>query len=240
MKSQVEKIMDDLMERLKLSSATQTDKNEFSSSEKKWQEVASLVETKGWSRPFAALVSMSSSDRENIRQTLCFKWAQETAECVDEKKRAELEAWEIIDCNIRGIAARLHSIAEQLNPTYYTTWRGVLIRILEMLNKHYKATEQENDLEKIVHDALSSDRRIGERPQTEIPTAAGVKVGKTGGMIVSVLKDVAVIWDDILGSEDTPAVATAYAICEYLHPTSPNNSFQGMRQKVAPLNHGVK
>ncbi len=235
MPSEVEKVIHDLMERLKVASILQQDKVEPSPSERKWMEIAAIVETKGWSRPFAALSSMTPADRENIRQTLCFNWARETLACTDAKKRAELESWEIIHCNIRGVAARLHSITEQLSPTYYMTWRGALTRILEMLNRHYKATEPESGLEKMVHDALSSDRRIGERQQTEIPIGAAGKVGKPGGIVIAVLKDVTALWDDVLGSEDTPAVATVYAICEHLHPKRSSPAAQGtLRDKAAP------
>lgn len=223
MPTESEAIFHDLRECLNSSATIYPDKNELSSSERQWREVTYLAETKGWRRPFAALISMSQSERENIRQTLCFEWAKETTECSNTGKRSELESWEIIDCNIRGVAARLHTISEQLKPDYYLTWRGALTRILEMLNRHYKATEHETALEQIVHDALCSNKHIGDRHQTEIPSAVGGKVGKSGGMVVAVLKDVAEIWDDVLGSEDTPAVATVYAICAHLHPLPTDN-----------------
>ena len=157
---------------------------------------------------------MPTDKRELIRQTLQFDWDRSTRECQDFRLRAQLEAWEIIDCNIRGIAARFHTIGEQINPGRYISWRQTLIRVLELPNQQYKATDTEEDLETQVLDALKDGKRRHERGQTEIPSF-GVKGGKAG-LILGIVKDVAQMWDGLLGSQDGPAVAAVFALCETL------------------------
>lgn len=217
MASQTDEFFSNLADRLRSALNLPPTSEKLSPSESKWRELAQSVGSKGWARPFMALASMSGVERDLIRQTLRFSWASETTDCSDPTKRQELEAWEIIDCNIRGVVARLHTIAEQVNPVRYLTWREVLVRTMEMLNKPYKATASEEALEKLVLDAMLADKKVQDRPQTTVPSASIPKIGKTGGIVVSVLKDVAIIWDDLLGSEDGPAVAVIFAICSHVH-----------------------
>ena len=196
------------------------DRKKLSPTERKWQKLASKISHRGWVRAFAALSAMTPVERDLIRQTLRFRWSAETRDCQDEAMRAELESWEIIDCHIRGIAGRLHSLAEQMNPARYITWREALIRILDMLNLTYRATDPEESLEKAVLTALIAEKRVSERGQTEMPTLTIGKMGKMGGIVISVLKDVAAMWDHLLGSEESPAVATVFAICEAIQTKS--------------------
>ena len=175
-----------------------------------------LANKKGWSRPLWILAKLSNAERDRIRQTLDFNWSTDTLAATAHECRQSLEAWEIIDCNIRGIAGRLHNIKEQLQPRKMITWRAALIRILEMANVSYSAAASEEDLVQAVVRAVEQ-RRLLNRGQPELPTQAAFKIGKTVGLAASILKDISVIWDDVLGSQDEPAVAAVYAICKNTH-----------------------
>jgi hypothetical protein len=181
----------------------------------KLREIVLLASRYGWKRPFVALFTMRTKKRDLVRQTLQFEWDKNTRECQDFRRRAQLEAWEIIDCNIRGIASRLHTIGEQLNPVRYLSWRQALIRVLELANHLYKATDSEENLESLVLDVFQDNKRTQNRDQTDIPTFGLPKGGKAG-IILSITRDIAGMWDGLLGSEDGPAVAAVFALCEVL------------------------
>lgn len=188
--------------------------------EEKIKEIEGLVSKRSWERPFNALVAMSPKQRDNIRQTLEFDWDKTTLECADLGTKSKLEAWEIIDCNIKGVAARLHNIGEQLKPWKYHTWRSVLARILDLGGFHYKADSSEEDLELVVLNILDESARLAKRKEGEFPTSGAAKIHKGAGMVAAIVKDIAKIWDDVLGSEDEPAIHTVYAICEFQHSKS--------------------
>lgn len=181
---------------------------------KRARETVLLAARNGWKRPFAALATIAEDRRDLVRQTLDFKWDKSTLESNTPRYRAQFEAWEIIDCDIRGIAGRLHSIAEQLNPVRYITWRQALIRALELAQRQYKATATEEELEALVLDVFESEKRMRPRDQTDVPDF-GLPKSK-GGFIFSTLKDIAKVFDDVVGSEDGPALAAMYSICEAL------------------------
>ena len=57
-----------------------------------------------------------------------------------------------------------------------------------------------------------------------LPTAASTKLGKNIGIAAAILKDVGIIWDDVLGSEDEPAINAVYAICSFMHKKQKSRS----------------
>lgn len=184
--------------------------------EEKLGEIKSSVEEFELERPFDILISMSSEERRNIRSTLDFKWGKDTLKADDELKPF-FESWEILDCNIKGIISRLHSISEQLNPNRYNGWRQTLTRILDLSGIHYNAAESEEKLEKLVLHIFDESTRISKKQDSTIPTSGAAKLGKSVGMAAAIIKDVGAIWDDVLGSEDEPAMNAVYAICAHIH-----------------------
>ncbi len=176
------------------------------------------AEKKGWERPFEILVKMKPEERDNIRDTLDFSWAKKTINCEETDIKSEFEAWEIIDCNIRGIAARLHTISEQLNPTKYLSWRKALVRTLQTGGFNFKPTENEEELEKRILDIYDKkDRLTFKKKRNEYSLAMVSKLDKKAAIASSIVKEGANMWDDVFGSEDDPAMLTIYAICSCIH-----------------------
>ena len=177
--------------------------------------------SKKWDRAFSALCSLEPDARDRIRDTLNFDWSKETQNCKDIDAKIAMESWEIIDCNIRGIAARLHTIFEQLSPTHYITWRRALIRALDAMDMNYSADDREEDLEIIFLQAFERNARYSARGQSEIPLASAVKIDKKGRIAAEVASDIAESWDSVLGSEDWPAITAMQTICRTLHRVAP-------------------
>ncbi|TDM05709.1 MAG: hypothetical protein C4K60_13360 [Ideonella sp. MAG2] len=216
MSSQSDDLWSSLAARVRASFVESSSTENLHPSDSKWRTVAIHVSEKGWSRPFLALKTFTPKERNLIRETLNFEWAGETSSCVDPSKRADLESWELIDCNVRGIAARLHSISEQLNPTTYITWRRALIRVLDLMDKDYPATADEVYLERMVLEGLGGSHKRKRRPQTGLPVKSLSRIPKHGGTASVVLSEIAECWDAVLGSEDKPAIAAIYSICAKL------------------------
>lgn len=172
-------------------------------------------------RPFTTLTSMPAERRNNIRKTLNFKWDSETIQSSN-INRAKFEAWEIIDCDMKGIIARIHSIKEQLFPTNYNSWRRTLTRILDISGIHYDASATEVELEKLILSILDKYSKLNKKSDSNIPTDAFKKMGKGVGLAASVVKDIGTIWDDLFGSEDEPAINAIFAICAFNHKGNEN------------------
>lgn len=184
--------------------------------ERKRYELFSKVRSSGWERPFAALVLMGAEHRDLIRRTLNFSWGKDVIHA-DPKPdlRAVFEAWEIIDCHIRGIVARMHTMAEQVNPVAYLSWRQALVRTLELCGHSYRAIDADAALEREVMGVLGAGRKRSARGQTQVPGGLG-RMHKKVGLVMEVLKDLASAWDGLLGSEEGPAIASIQSICEFL------------------------
>lgn len=174
------------------------------------------VNDKNLGRPFEALAEMTADYRNNIRLTLDFKWNKETVNS-DDELRPYLESWEILDRNRKGIISRLHSISEQLNPSRYNGWRQTLTRILDLSGIHYKASASEQELEMLMFRIFEDSTKITKKKDSVLPTTGAVKLGKNVGVAAAILKDVGIMWDDILGCEDEPAMNAVYAICSFMH-----------------------
>ncbi len=176
---------------------------------------------KKWGRAFSALCSLDSEARDRIRDTLNFEWSKETQNSKDIDVKAAMESWEIIDCNIRGVAARLHTIFEQLSPTLYITWRRALIRALDTMDMNYSADDTEEELEKIFLNAFERNARYSSREQSEIPLVSAAKIDKKGKIAAEVISGVTESWDSVFGSEDWPAITTMHTICRTIHRIAP-------------------
>lgn len=189
--------------------------------EQKAEKILAEIEEKDISRPFNALIEMSSKERNNIRLTLDFKWCSDAKDS-SEENRAKFEAWEILNCNIKGIVSRLHSIKEQVNPLNFNGWRKTIARILDLSGIHFNAADSEEKLEELILTIFEDNKKLTKKKDSSIPTSSALKLGKSVGLAASILKDVGTIWDDVLGSEDEPAINAVYAICSYVHkPVKP-------------------
>lgn len=181
---------------------------------------------KKWERPYNALLGLNSEIRDNYRDYLAFDWSSETSECTDLTLQSALESQEIIDCNIRGLAARLHTISEQLGPFSYISWRSALTRILDMLEINHDPKWSIADLEKEILSSITATPKKS-RPQTNLKpitalaSAALKKTAFTGLLTTELASAVTEGWDSILGSEDKPAIKVIHSICETLHPAEP-------------------
>lgn len=171
---------------------------------------------------------MSSEERKNIRCTLDFTWDKGTLSISDEL-RPFFESWEILDCNIKGIISRLHSISEQLNPMRYNGWRQTLTRILDLSCIHYNAADSEEKLEKLILNIFDQAAKISKKKDATLAMNSASKLGKSAGIAAAIVKDVGTIWDDVLGSEDEPAMNAVYAICAHVHENQP----KGVEGQVA-------
>lgn len=184
--------------------------------ERRRYDLFSRVRSCGWERPFAALVLMGGDDRDLIRRTLDFSWGKDVIQATPKPElRAVFEAWEIIDCHVRGIVARMHTMAEQVNPLAYLSWRQVLLRTLELCGHPYRAIDADAALERAVVSALGAGRKRSPRGQTQVPGGLS-RVHKKVGLVMEVLKDLASAWDGLLGSEEGPAIASIQSVCEFL------------------------
>lgn len=197
--------------------------NLFSSDKTEYEivkEILQEVKEKNIERPFEALISMPQDKRNNIRLTLDFKWSQETRNS-SEKNRSIFEAWEILNCNIKGIVSRLHSIKEQINPMNFNGWRKTIARILDLTGVHFNASDSEEELEILILSLFEQNKKLTKKSDSSLPTTGAAKLGKGIGIAASILKDVGTIWDDVLGSEDEPAINAVYAICKIIHNDNP-------------------
>lgn len=183
--------------------------------------VANWATAKKWDRPYKALITMTPEVRDGFRDYLAFDWSEETRSCNDPDLKAALESQEIIDCNIRGLAARLHTISEQIWPTSYISWRSALTRILDMLEINHDPKWKIQDIEKeIVSRIIGGPNKS--RPQTNlkpVTALAGAVLKKTNfsGVVTAELASAVTDgWDSILGSEDKPAIKVIHSICETL------------------------
>ena len=181
---------------------------------------------KKWDRPFKALISLTPEIREGYRDYLSFDWSDKILTCGDPLIKSALESQEIIDCNIRGLAARLHTISEQVWPSSYISWRSALTRILDMLEINHDPKWTTPQLEheiitSIVTTPKKSRPQTNLKPVTALASAALKKTAFSGLVTAELASAVTDGWDSILGSEDKPAIKVIHSICETLQDVEP-------------------
>jgi hypothetical protein len=197
-----------------------------SKEEKTTDSVLKWAAEKKWDRPFNALLGLPGEIRDGYRDYLAFDWSSETSACENPELKAALESQEIIDCNIRGLAARLHTISEQISPFSYLSWRSALTRILDMLEIDHDPKWSVAEIEKRIVSSIKTTPKKS-RPQTDLKhvtvlaNAALKKTAFSGILTTEIASAVTDGWDSILGSEDKPAIKIIHSICETLHPIEP-------------------
>lgn len=183
-------------------------------------EYLNWAKENGHERPFNALINMPSEARENLRLTLNFSWKDAN------RQDPESEAKQIIDCDIKGMVARLHNQLEMINPfAKNLTWREVLQRIFEKhIQKSYAAHSKEEEIEKMLIDNFLNKNTLKSREKKDpkIPAAAIGKLGKNVGLFASIISEIGAGLDDLLGSQDAPAINVVFSICLFLHKDSLN------------------
>lgn len=96
----------------------------------------------GYLRPFNALVEMPKENRENLRKSLNFNWSKQSL------ADSNYQAKEILNCDLRGIIARVHTTGQNLfRIGSNATWREILQRCLDENIISYPAHLSESDLE---------------------------------------------------------------------------------------------
>lgn len=178
-------------------------------------ELKKWAKDNGYTRPFKSLVAMPPEFRTNILETL--KITLSSGIVGDPEKEAKT----IIDSDLYGIVARLHSRIQQLNPFGSNlTWREVLISIVEKhLELPFPAHSSEEDLEMLFLQNILRRRIKAKKGRSlPIPPITTKVIPSQAGIFIDIIKNIDNLIDDLIGSGDAPAVHAVISICLYLHP----------------------
>lgn len=178
----------------------------------------------GYLRPFNALAKMPNEHRENLRKSLSFKWSK--ASLADTNYQAK----EILDCNLKGVIARLHRTEENLFKIGSNiTWREILQRCLDESNIRFPAHLSEYELE----DRLLTGLLKNKIPdiKSEVRKAFDLKklnelVVQNPDVMINLLLPLLTAQNifNIIESVSTPqknavALSAVLSICLWLHPS---------------------
>jgi len=101
-------------------------------------------------RPFRLLVSMPDEQRAEIADLLDFEFADENV------GDPQAEAWEIINCDLRGLQARTHEWYETLNPFGSNNgWREILRCTCQELGVEVSAAATVPTMEAAITEAVA-------------------------------------------------------------------------------------
>lgn len=116
-------------------------------------------------RPYNILKSMEQNARHEMATHLGFRF--EPSSIGD----PSAEAWEIINCNLKGLQARSHSWYETLNPfAGNSSWLDILQRVADFCEISYSKYTSEADLEYLICEylALKAFEQLSDEEKKEL------------------------------------------------------------------------
>lgn len=178
----------------------------------------------GYLRPFNALVEMPKEHRDNLRESLNFSWSKQSL------ADSHYQAKEILNCDLRGIIARVHSTGENLfRIGSNVTWREIILRCLDENIIKYPAHLSESDLEIRLLDGLLT-KKISDIKHEVRKVLNSNKVNENilqnpaeimmiAFPILFALNFFGVIPGNFLQIKRSVALSAVMSICLWLHPS---------------------